>query len=306
MISEWPVFFLCEATDANLDVCLDKGGQSFTWIRASPDDWINCFDSQIVHILRRESKVMFSIERKENELPIRSMLREYFRLDFDLTGHYKVWSKDRVFKELSVDYPGLRLLRQDPYETLFAFICSQNNAIPRITKMVMSLKSAYGKKVGECLGHDVYSFPNIHRLAEESVEADLRTVGFGYRAKYIRNAARYLIENNIDLFDFRNQAYEHVHEQLIEIPGIGPKVADCIALMSLDQLGAVPVDTHIWQVACKFYKFKGVPAAKSSMTKSVYKSIGAGFLKVFGDKAGWAHLILFAAQSRTRLASKFK
>jgi N-glycosylase/DNA lyase len=170
--------------------------------------------------------------------------------------------------------------------------------------MVQHLKSRYGENVGEYAGLSLYTFPVLSKLAAEGVEGELRQAGFGYRAKYIQSAARHLIDSGLDLLALRTEPYGSVHEQLLTIPGVGPKVADCIALMSLDQLGAVPVDTHIWKVACTHYRFSGLPAAKSAMNKKVYAAIGQHFRKIFGPMAGWAHLVLFAAQSRLPRTSK--
>lgn len=301
---EWPKFPLCDASQVNLDICLDMGGQSFTWIRLSEHCWLNTFCGKPVCILRENDKILFSVENENVSEEVRKSLVDYFRLEDDLAIYYEEWNRDAHFKKLASAFPAIRCLRQDPVETLFAFICSQNNAIPRITKMVQHLKSKYGERVGEYSGQPLYTFPILTKLAAEGVEGELRLAGFGYRAKYIQGAARHLIDSGLDLLSLRTEPYESVHEQLLAIPGVGPKVADCIALMSLDQLGAVPVDTHIWKVACSHYKFSGLPTAKSAMNKKVYTAIGMHFRKVFGPLAGWAHLVLFAAQSRQPRTSK--
>jgi N-glycosylase/DNA lyase len=278
------------------------GGQSFTWQRLSENCWLNCFEGKPVAIIRSGDKVCFIAENLQDENRLRSALRDYFRLEHDLPSYYVQWNKDKHFREMGKGYPGIRLLRQDPIETLFAFICSQNNAIPRITKMVQHLKTAYGPALGEYEGHAVHGFPPLAKLAADGVEQELRNAGFGYRAKYIQQAARHILDTGMDMLQLRSEPYPVVHEALLKIPGVGPKVADCVALMSLDQFDAVPIDTHIWQVACKHYRFKGLPVlngrTKASMTKTVYKALGEGFREVFPRYAGWAHLILFAAQQR--------
>jgi len=299
---EWPSFPLCKVGDINLDVCLDMGGQAFTWQRLSEDKWLNCLADKPVCLVRKGMVIFFIVELASDEDLMRAVLTDYLRLSDDLKSYYKRWEEDAHFMEMAKGYPAIRLLRQDPVETLFAFICSQNNAIPRITKMVQHLKTAYGPVVGIFAEKPVHAFPSLSKLAGPAVEAELRTAGFGYRAKYIQHAARHLLDTGLDLVSLRTKPYPTVHERLIEIPGVGPKVADCMALMSLDQLAAVPIDTHIWQVAFKHYRFKGLPGlngkTKVSMTKDVYKALGEGFRGVFGERAGWAHLVLFAAQQR--------
>lgn len=297
-------FPLCRASAVNLDVCLDKGGQSFTWIRTSQDTWINSICGKPVVIERVAGKITFSLEDEKDEAEVRRALEDYFRLGHDLDADYAAWSSDKHFAELATAYPAICCLRQDPVETLFAFICSQNNAIGRITRMVQHLKTAYGEHLGAVGDVQVHGFPALHRLAGAHVEAELRAAGFGYRAKYIQQAARHLLDSKVDLLQLRAAPYDAVQEVLLQVPGVGPKVADCIALMALDQLGAVPVDTHIWRLAAEKYRFSGMPKTKATMNRAVYKAIGEHFRGIFGERAGWAHLVLFAAQSRKPRGAK--
>ena len=92
----------------------------------------------------------------------------------------------------------------------------------------------------------------------------------------------------------REAPYAEAHEALLELPGVGPKVADCICLMSLDKAEAVPVDTHVWQIAQRDYGF-GKGGKTKTLTKATYDAVGEHFRKVFGKEAGWAHSVLFAA-----------
>lgn len=118
------------------------------------------------------------------------ILKDYFQLDINLEDLYKKWSKADVnFEKISKQFPGIRMLRQDPVECLFSFICSSNNHISRITSMVDKLAEHYGKKINvtDCVdGVNFYAFPKVEALAAEGVEEKLRELGFGYRAKYIQ------------------------------------------------------------------------------------------------------------------------
>ena len=129
------------------------------------------------------------------------------------------------------------------------------------------------------------TFRLIERLAANDVEAKLRQLSFGYRAKYINQAAIYLLKSHVNsdkdwLYSLRTKPYEEVHKELIKIPGIGNKVADCVALMSLDKLEAIPVDTHVLSIATNIYKFNPLKndSNKSSktanLTDKTYKIIG--------------------------------
>lgn len=140
----------------------------------------------------------------------------------------------------------------------------------------------------------VHAFPAVEKLASADVEKKLRDLGFGYRAKFIQQSAQFIIKQEANwLPDLRNRPYLEVHSELLRLPGVGPKVADCVALFSLDKAEAIPVDTHVQQIAAKNY-LKHL-MGKKSVTKTMYKEIGDHFRTLFGPKAGWAHSVLFAA-----------
>ena len=100
---------------------------------------------------------------------------------------YKTWTKaDKNFSKVAKQFEGIRMIRQDPVECLFSFICSSNNNISRITSMIDNLTSHYGDKILVEDGRTHYTFPTVKSLCAEGVEEKLRSLGFGYRAKYIQ------------------------------------------------------------------------------------------------------------------------
>jgi N-glycosylase/DNA lyase len=175
------------------------------------------------------------------------LLRDYFNLSTDLTTLYATWSsRDPNFSKKAPSFTGVRMLRQDPWENVVSFICSSNNNIARISQMVANLCLTWGRRLGEVDGTVYHDFPEPKALAAPGVEQKLRQLGFGYRAKYIAGAARIIVEERPEgwLLGLRKVEYREAHAALLELPGVGPKVADCVCLMSLDKPGAVPVDTH--------------------------------------------------------------
>lgn len=186
--------------------------------------------------------------------------------------------------------PGLRVLRPaDPEEVLFSFLCTPNNNLERITRMVRAL-AEFGEPLGTVAGRNVYRFPDALRIAAIP-EAELRARGFGYRARSIPNVARQLVEKPERwLAALKEAPYEQAHEALCRIDGIGPKLADCICLFGLHHLEAVPVDTHLWQAARRMY-FPDMSG--KSLTEARYREIGGFFRGRFGALAGWAHQYLF-------------
>lgn len=225
------------------------------------------------------------------------ILHDYFHLKIDLTELCHKWSKaDPHFASIEKKFKGMRMLRQDPVENVFSFICSSNNNITRISSMVEKMCQNFGEKILSYEGADYYAFPTIDALAENRTEETLRKLGFGYRAKFIHQSAVRILENGgaAWLHTLRHQPYDIAHSELVKLPGIGAKVADCICMMSLDKFEAIPVDTHVWQIATRDYKIKNLKPTKS-LSASAYKSIGDYFRNLWGSHASWAMNFLFVA-----------
>ncbi|KAL5962130.1 N-glycosylase/DNA lyase [Taenia solium] len=238
--------------------------------------------------------------RIRGQLPL--PLVSYFRLDVCLDDLLSTWlNRDHLLRNFLSScaqginsFKGLRLLNQDPRETIFAFITSANNNIPRISKLLIALSARYGKRVWSHETVSVYSFPTLEALARPGIEVDLRKIGFGYRAKFIPAVARKLIEAGGDLFlaKLRVSSYEECKAFLLNLPGIGNKVADCICLSSLDKVEVVPVDVHISRAAA----LRGVrpPTACSSLSSTAYRCISQGLSDLWHPFAGWAQVIVFS------------
>jgi len=163
--------------------------------------------------------------------------------------------------------------------------------------IVNKICAKYGDLVSTIDGDEYYSFPNLEQL-KTADEAAFREIGLGYRAPYLEGTIRIIEEKGglSWLEGLKGAPHEHVKQELLCLPGIGPKAADCIALMCLDQTGAIPVDTHVWKIACRDY-LPELSEAKS-ITPKIYKKVGDKFREVFGPYAGWAHTVLFAAELR--------
>ncbi|KAM0724228.1 hypothetical protein Q7P37_000110 [Cladosporium fusiforme] len=266
-----------------------------------------------------------AVEEKDDTL---ALVHHYLNLTPNLTALYAQWSSaDANFAKKAPKFTGVRILRQDAWEALIGFICSSNNNIARISQMMHKLCLHYGPLLGHVDGEAYHDFPEPRALAQEGVEANLRSLGFGYRARYLYQTACMVVEKPDGWLDsLRNpeapvlgqaakdggewqasgrEGYRKAHEALITLQGVGPKVADCVCLMGLGWGEAVPVDTHVWQIAQRDYKFgKG---KHSSLTKATYDAVGDKFRSLWGKEAGWAHSVLFTADLRAfseRLVAK--
>lgn len=288
-----------------------SGGQSFRWTyNKENDEWLGVCYKTVWKLKENENHLQYKVlgslfdecpktglnVKKNKDLVFKQILERYFRLDVDLGNHYKEWSeKDELFKSACQQFYGVRMLQQEPVENLFSFICSQNNHISRISTMVEKLCKQYGEKICEYEGQEYFAFPEVENLSKPEVETELRNLGFGYRAKFIQKSASQILEwGGLEWFNsLQDMKYKDAKVELMKLHGIGPKVADCICLMSLNHLQALPVDTHVYQIAAQNYlpHLRG----KKSVTEKMYMEIGDHFRHLYGDMAGWAHTVLFCA-----------
>ncbi len=148
---------------------------------------------------------------------------------------------------------GIRILRQDVWETLISFIISQNSNIPRIKGCIESLCREYGKEIGKYKGEKIYSFPEFDTLSRLK-EDDLKVCRLGYRAKYIAEASRQISRDDGAVLDVASSMDDQdVLKYLLGISGIGSKVASCIMLFSMGKLNIFPIDVWVKRVMNRLY-----------------------------------------------------
>jgi N-glycosylase/DNA lyase len=205
-------------------------------------------------------------------------LREFLALDQDYATIERSLRRDRRLWEALDAYPGLRILRQDPWECTAAFITSIASNIPRITGNVNAMAREYGLQIR--LGkEESHTFPRPDRLDDAE---GLRSLKLGFRATYLVQAAR-LARSGI-LEEIASQAYDDAKDTLMVIPGVAEKVADCVLLFAYGRLNAFPVDTWIRKVMIRmFFKGRKVPD----------RAIRAFASERWGDLAGVAQQYLY-------------
>jgi len=205
-------------------------------------------------------------------------LIEFFRLDDDLDRILKEIDRDPAIHLAIEEYQGLRLIRQDPWECLVSFLCSSAKAIPQIRCILELLCKSCGEKI--VFGNQiVYSFPEPHCLRDTEQLAPVRA---GFRAEYLVKASQRM--NREQLLGLKTFPYNEARERLMELPGVGKKVADCVLLYSLDFLQAFPIDTWIAKGLQKVY-FGGRKAGEKKIEEFVSNH--------FGPYGGYAQLYLF-------------
>jgi len=233
----------CKISQLRLEIVL-VSGQSFRWRKTGDNEWTGVLKGKLWTLKQDDHNLYYrvyegegaagtststsgttasrSIKDSVKEVSTTpttidqndSILHDYFQLDVDILKLYSKWSDaDPYFSKISMLFPGVRALRQDPIENLFSFICSSNNNISRITGMVEKLCVMYGDKVVEVDGVQHYSFPSVSVLSCSKVEQQLREQGFGYRAKFIQQSAKIIQEKGLNwLYELRKVSYEQAHQ----------------------------------------------------------------------------------------------
>lgn len=188
---------------------------------------------------------LFPVTPEEME----AIWKGYFDLDFCYPPEDARFSSDAVLREAAQCCAGLRILRQEPFETLITFILSANNNIARIRGIIQKLCALAGEQIAP----GCFAFPTPQALAGQSEEA-LRACGAGYRARYVLGTARKVAEG-YDLEQFYRMDYAAARAELCTLSGVGPKVADCILLFAYQKREAFPADVWIRRMLEELYGF---------------------------------------------------
>ena len=205
----------------------------------------------------------------------------YYENFFDLKNDYsKIKStlqnqSDTMKLATNFGY-GIRILNQPVFEMIISFIISANNNIKRIQNLVEKLSAKCGTNMG-----DFYAFPKPEQLATLSVD-DLKQMGMGFRAKYIFETTKKL--QNINLEDYRNKSTKELLEYLSTLSGVGPKVADCIALFAYHKMDCFPVDTWVEKIYNSYF---------STEKETNRVKIRQNLVSTFGNLSGYAQQYLF-------------
>ena len=238
-----------------------------------------------------------------------SSLSYIYDLDFDLDKFYKYLSNHDELSEMSKFCNGLRLfLAGDPFECIISSICSANNSIKRWTKSISQIKQHWGRRHG-----NYYAFPQSNELLNvylddedefnssniqniESCRNNLKNCGVGYRAPYMRRASE-MFSHEIDLHEIFKMSYDEAFETILEVPGVGPKVADCILLYGFNFREAFPSDVWIKRIVSHLY-FDG-----KDISVAKVREFG---MEEFGENAGYVQLYMFHYARMSGLMKKLK
>ena len=252
-------------------------GQAFRW-NSDGDGYVGIVKDKVIRVIYNEDTIILENCTYED---YERVWRHYLDLDRDYTELKQTLSEDPILKE-AIGYGwGLRILNQDPWETLTSFILSANNNIVRIKKIIERLSAKFGTSI-IWEGREYFTFPKPEILANADDDA-LKSCGCGYRGSYIRTTARMVLEGIISLEQLKNCSYEEAHRVLLNCMGVGDKVADCILLFALEKSEAFPVDVWVKRIMEYYYISQPVPI----------KQIRSVAADKFGKHAGLAQQYLF-------------
>lgn len=256
-------------------------GQCFRWNKEKDESYTGIFKNSVVNVKKEGNDIILTGISEEN---LKEVCEEYFDINTNYENiKLKLANIDKYLTE-SIEYGnGIRILNQDLWETIISFIISANNNIPRIKTIIERISKKYGKKI-VFLGKDYYTFPTPEELAGATVQ-DLRNLGLGFRDVRVYETVQRTLRGEINLEKIKQENdVILLREELLKIPGVGPKVADCIMLFSLKKFEVFPVDVWVKRVIAELY-FRN----EEQQPKVIQK-----FAKEhFGNLAGLAQQYLF-------------
>ncbi len=290
-------------TPFNLEYTLESG-QLFRWERMG-EWWFGIVSGAGIKVRQEGDALRCS---SGSDLLDNNFVTNYFRLDEDLDHILASMAKDDVITKAIEKFYGLRLVRQDPWECLGSFVLATNANIPRIKKMVSSVCTRYGEST-QFEGDTYHAFPSPEVLSRASV-SDLRALGLGYRAPFLKHVAKSVAEGKVDLTSMPTLSYEKSQEILLTelfgeklLLGVGPKVADCVLLYSLGKDEAFPIDVWITRMIAKSYpnllpkplRRRLAANAKLRLSIGEYRRVSNSIRSHFGVYAGYAQQYLYMA-----------
>ncbi|MBU5592040.1 DNA-3-methyladenine glycosylase [Clostridium sp. MSJ-4] len=275
-------------------------GQCFRWDKEENGNYIGVAFDRVIEVEKKGENVVIYNSTEED---FKNIWEDYFDLKRDYGKIKLELGKDPLLQKAVKFGHGIRILRQDPFEITISFIISANNRIPMIKRAIKKISSKWGKII-EYKGKTYYGFPKIEDLKDVSME-EIQDCGVGFRAKYIKDSvdkmydclnlsrSTAVVDNLTNIEEKNSEKFnlnyikscddDLCHINLQNFSGIGPKVADCIMLFSMQKYSAFPVDVWVKRAMQHFYLAPDVSLKK-------IREFGRN---KFGDLSGFAQQYLF-------------
>lgn len=212
-------------------------GQAFRWECDENGKWFGVAFNKYLELEKTADKTVILYNVTEEDF--NNIWLEYFDLNRNYNEIITAISSNETLKTAAQFGQGIRVLNQEPWETLCSFIISQNNNIKRIKGIIKTLCEKFGEPLEKG-----YTFPDAHKISKLTLD-DLSVLKAGFRAKYILDAAQKVAKGEIDLNILKDLDIDEARNELLKIKGVGPKVADCALLFSHRHIEAFPKDVWI-------------------------------------------------------------
>jgi N-glycosylase/DNA lyase len=262
-----------------------NSGQVFLWEKHN-NSWYGIHGDRVIKFTQYEGRFEFCSFPED-----KSCDQKIFRLDDDIQKIFKEISRDPLVGRLTRAYPGLRLIRQDPHQCMFSFVCATNTNIPMIRRMLYNLARKFGKRT-KADGMEFFTFPTAADINRAAVD-ELRDCGLGYRTKAIKAVADAIISGRLDFDSLKKTNYYESKKELLQIYGIGNKIADCALLFSLEKLDAFPIDVWIARALARHYSWLYTIKFSDKIAPHQYEQLSEVVRRYFGKYAGYAQQYLY-------------
>ena len=241
-----------------------ENGQCFRWDRIEEQNdsaFIGVVSNNVFKISEKEKEILGNdnlevikltdiyVETTMEETAAKKFLEEYFNLSENYEDIRKKYSENYESLKKATEFAyGLRILKQDEFETIISFIISANNNIKRIKKIINNISMKCGKKI-EFEGKEYYGFPSIEELRKLK-EEDFKSLGAGFRAKYLESTVNKIYSDNLEKYieKLNNLSNKELEKELLNLKGVGPKVANCIMLFGFNRIDSFPIDVWVKRV----------------------------------------------------------
>lgn len=241
-----------------------ENGQCFRWDRIEEQNdsaFIGVVSNNVFKISEKEKEILGNdnlevikltdiyVETTMEETAAKKFLEEYFNLSENYEDIKKKYSENYESLKKATEFAyGLRILKQDEFETIISFIISANNNIKRIKKIINNISMKCGKKI-EFEGKEYFGFPSIEELIKLK-EEDFKSLGAGFRAKYLESTVNKIYSDNLEKYieKLNNLSNKELEKELLNLKGVGPKVANCIMLFGFNRIDSFPIDVWVKRV----------------------------------------------------------
>lgn len=271
-----------------------NSGQYFLW-ENKQNIWYGIYEDTILKVspILDNNKIHYEYDSFPK---IEDWEQRVFRLDdnYDQIIN-EISKKDLMIEKIIKQYKGLRIMRQKPIQCIISFLCSSNNNIPRIRLMLRNLSRVFGKTI-EWKGDIFHTFPTLASISSAS-QAELLQCGLGYRAIYVQNTVKSILNQDVDMKIIEKANYTESKLEIMKLCGVGEKIADCILLFSLDKLDAFPIDTWIVKLLQEYFNNILVASPeikiKNKLSSNQYKVISKKIRDHYGKYSGYAQQFLY-------------